>query len=153
MAIYIVQHGKNLSKDEDPDKGLSDQGQKETRLIAGVANGYNIKVSKIIHSGIKRAAQTADILKTYFAPEEGVVSVDNMNPLSDAVSFSKTIEMDSNIMLVGHLPFLERLVSYLVIGRSDHCIFKLQNSGILCVDRIDTLEHPVIKWGIMPDIS
>ncbi len=153
MAIYVVQHGKNLAKDKDPEKSLSHEGQTETERIAKVAKGYNIKVSMIVHSGIKRAGQTAEILASYFNPENGVSAVGNMNPLSDAVDFSRAIEMDKNIMFVGHLPFLERLVSYLVTGRSDNCIFKIQNSGILCLDKFDPYDHPVIKWGIMPNIS
>jgi len=31
MALYLVQHGKSLPKDKDPQKGLSEEGIIETR--------------------------------------------------------------------------------------------------------------------------
>ncbi len=40
MALYLVQHGKSLSKDQDPQKGLSEEGAVETRRIAEVAANY-----------------------------------------------------------------------------------------------------------------
>ena len=56
MAIFLVQHGKSLSRDQDPEKGLSEKGKTETARIAGVARrDYEIPVSKIVHSGKKRA--------------------------------------------------------------------------------------------------
>jgi phosphohistidine phosphatase len=30
MALYLVQHGKSLPKDQDPDQGLSEDGTTET---------------------------------------------------------------------------------------------------------------------------
>ena len=62
MAVYLVQHGKSLTKTEDPGKGLSVDGQRETKHIAGVAKEYQVGVSRIVHSGKKRARETAEIL-------------------------------------------------------------------------------------------
>jgi phosphohistidine phosphatase len=61
MALFLVQHGKSLPKEKDPDRGLSRQGIEETRAMAGVAQKQNVQVSRIIHSGKKRALQTAEI--------------------------------------------------------------------------------------------
>ena len=54
MALYLAQHGKSLSKDVDPDQGLSDEGKADVRRIADVASGYGVTVSRIAHSGKKR---------------------------------------------------------------------------------------------------
>ena len=50
MTLYLVQHGKSLPKDIDPDRGLSEEGITETERIAGVAKGYGVAVSLIRHS-------------------------------------------------------------------------------------------------------
>ena len=63
MALFLVQHGISAQKDIDPEKGLTDQGQAETKRIAEVAKGYGVKVAKIGHSGKKRAEQTATIFR------------------------------------------------------------------------------------------
>ncbi len=53
MALFLVQHGLSLSKDQDPEKGLSEKGIENTQKIADVAKFYDIQVSKIVHSGKK----------------------------------------------------------------------------------------------------
>ena len=153
MAVYLVQHGKSLAKSEDPEKGLSAEGKKETERIAEVASGYQIRVSRILHSGKKRARETAEILSKRLTPAGGSHRCDGMNPLDEVSLFADTLELDQDIMLVGHLPFLERLIGLLVCGNPDQTVFKLQNSGILCLDRFPEEAHPVIRWALMPSIG
>jgi len=152
MALYLVQHGKSLPKAEDPEKGLSADGKMETERIAGVAKGYQVKVSRIVHSGKKRARETAEILASLLSPADGLESRNGMNPLDDVRTFADSLELDKNVMLVGHLPFLERLTGLLVCGNPDQTVFKLQNSGILCLDRLPEIKNPVIRWALMPSI-
>ena len=59
MALFLVQHGKSLSKDKDPKKGLSEKGIAETERIAKAAKGHGVHVLRITHSGKTRARQTA----------------------------------------------------------------------------------------------
>ena len=61
MALFLVQHGKSLSKDIDPNQGLSEEGIAETQRIAEVARGYNVNVRSIKHSVKTRARTTAEI--------------------------------------------------------------------------------------------
>ncbi|MBC2713138.1 MAG: phosphohistidine phosphatase SixA [Desulfosarcina sp.] len=157
MALYLVQHGKSLPKAEDPEKGLSAEGKMETERIAAVASGYQVCVSRILHSGKKRARETAEILSVRLSPPDGIEACDGMNPLDDVRDFVNHLSvdqgMDQNIMLVGHLPFLERLIGLLVCGNPDQTVFKLQNSGILCLDRVPEVKNPVIRWALMPSIG
>ncbi len=54
MALYLVQHGLSLSKDQDPEQGLTETGIDEVKLIAQVAKGYQVVVGTIFHSEKKR---------------------------------------------------------------------------------------------------
>ena len=108
----------------------------------------------MVHSGKKRARETAEIMAGVLSPEKGVETCSGMNPLDDVRTFAERLRLDQDIMLVGHLPFLERLIGLLVCGNPDQTVFKLQNSGILCLDRIPEIEaHPVIRWALMPSIG
>jgi phosphohistidine phosphatase len=149
----VVQHGKSLPKTEDPEKGLSTEGKMETERIAGVARGYGVKVSRIVHSGKKRARETAEVLASQLSPADGLASRIGMNPLDDVRTFAASLALDKNVMLVGHLPFLERLVGLLVCGDPDQTVFKLQNSGMLCLDRVPEVTNPVIRWALMPSVG
>lgn len=153
MALYLVQHGKNLLKTRDSEKGLSAAGKMETERIADVAGGYQVRVSRILHSGKKRARETAEILSKRLSPKGGSESVEGINPMDDVRTFSDSLNLEQNIMLVGHLPFLERLIGLLVCGNPDQTVFKLQNSGILCIDRVPEVKNPVIRWALMPSVG
>ena len=153
MAIYLVQHGQCLSKQEDPEKGLSEKGADDVRRIAQVAAGYRVRVDRIIHSGKKRALQTAEIIAKYLNPEEGIAVSDGMNPLDDATAFAATLDMASNCMVVGHLPHLEKLAAHWVSGQDQKPVFQLQNGGILCLGHYGDTEQVVIKWALMPNVG
>ena len=80
MALYLVQHGKSLSKDVDPQQGISEKGQADVERIAAVARNYGIQVAAIIHSGKKRALQTAEIFATAFNISDKVAARDGLKP-------------------------------------------------------------------------
>jgi phosphohistidine phosphatase len=153
MALYLVQHGKSLPKDVDPEKGLSEEGIGEVVYIANVAKGHKINVECIRHSGKKRASQTAEIFEEVLKPAGGIQAISGLNPLDDVVEFSNTLEGRQNHMLVGHLPFMERLTSYLITGSIDMPVFKFQNGGILCLNHDPETNSCVIKWALMPRID
>lgn len=152
MAIYLVQHAECLSKDLDPQKGLSEQGTANATRIAEVAAGYQVPVTRILHSGKERARQTADIFAGLLTPAEGVAATEGINPLDDVTPFGNRLDSSANVMIVGHLPFMERLTAYLITGSADKPVFKFQNAGIVCLDRHPDSDSWVIKWGLMPNI-
>lgn len=153
MAIYLVQHGRNLDKSADPVKGLSPDGEAEVRRIAEVAAGYGVKVRTIHHSGKKRARQTADIFAAALVPIHGVHEVDGLAPLDDVERIAAGLAPDEDRMLVGHLPFMERLAARLVAGNPDRPVFQFQNGGIVCLDHYPETADWVIRWSLMPRIG
>ena len=153
MALLLVQHGKSLSKDKDPAQGLSQEGISEVEHIAEVAKKYEVNVSRIMHSGKKRALQTAEIFASALKPREGIQEIEGIKPLDDVAAFANEIEISDNPMLVGHLPFMERLTSYLITGSIEKPVFKFQNGGILCMDKDSETKVWFIKWSLMPDIG
>ena len=153
MSLYLVQHAKSLAKDKDPKKGLSQEGIAETERIAQVAKGYAVGVSRIIHSGKTRARQTAEIFGAALKPPVGIHEGSGLNPLDDVTVFADTADSTKDVMLVGHLPFVERLTAYLITGSYEKPVFKFQNSGIVCLDKDPATETWVIKWTLMPYIG
>ncbi|MEN8246555.1 MAG: phosphohistidine phosphatase SixA [Thermodesulfobacteriota bacterium] len=153
MAFYIVQHGLSLPKDQDPEKGLTPKGMEDVKRIAEVAQNYGVEVARIVHSGKKRAQQTAELIGDVLQPAQGIKEISGINPLDDVAEFAPRVDFQANTMVVGHLPFLERLTSFLITGQKEPVVFKLQNGGILCLDRIESQDTPAIKWALMPLVS
>lgn len=153
MALYLVQHGKSLPKEEDPNQGLAREGLAETKAMAQLAAENNVQPMRIVHSGKKRALQTAEIFVKALEPEAGVIKGAGLAPLDDVKIFAATVDSDEDIMVVGHLPFLERLVSYLVAGSAERPVVKFRNSAIVCLDNEDPSQPWFISWALYPRLD
>lgn len=153
MALYLVQHGKSLPKDQDPDQGLSEEGKTETELIANTAKDKGITVSQIRHSVKTRARQTAEIFARALNPKQGVKEIAGIKPMDDVGEAASGLDPAEHIMLVGHLPFMERMTAYLITGSIDKPILKFQNSGIVCLDKVPDTGSWVILWALLPNIG
>ena len=153
MALYLVQHGRSLSKQEDPEQGLSPDGIDEVVRIAEVARQYGVPVTEIKHSGKKRARQTAEIFAQELNPAQGIEYMEGLKPMDDVVPVARELSSDRNWMLVGHLPFMERLTTFLLTGITDRPLFKFQNGGIVCLDDVPDSGGWVIRWALMPRIG
>jgi len=118
--------------------------------MAQMAAAFKIPVSQIFHSGKTRARQTADIFFNYLKPSAGVTEIKAINPNDDVTIIAPELDPALNTMLVGHLPYMERLVSYLITGSPGISIIKFQPGGIVCLDQLAEGESWYIKWALMP---
>jgi len=148
MALYLVRHGRYVSSDQDPEKRLSTYGKKEIKDVADQINKYHPAVDCIKHSGKKRAMQTAQILATELKGDITIQEIDGISPNDDVIRFADRISNDKNEMLVGHLPFLERLISYLITGSPDKKVLDFSNGTTVCLDL--EFKDWVIKWAVLP---
>jgi phosphohistidine phosphatase len=130
MKIYIVQHGKAKSEEEDPGRPINEEGINETEKIAQEMEG-KIHVSKIYCSKKLRAQQTAEIFAKHI--EAKVESVDGLKPMDDIGNAIDMIE--ENVMFVGHLPYLSKLVSKLLTGNQEPETVNFTYSGVLCLEK------------------
>lgn len=153
MAVYLVQHGHCMSEEMDPEKGLSEQGFSEVQMIADIVRDRNVPVSQIIHSGKKRAEQTAHIFAEELVPEEGLARMEGLNPMDEVAALSKKMDASKNTMLIGHLPFMEKMVSYLITGSVDKPVVKFQNAGVVCLEQVPVSGDWYIKWTLLPVID
>lgn len=152
MPIYLVQHGKSFTKEENPDRPLTEEGGAIVSRIAGIAAAHHLKVDEIRHSGKTRARQTAEILAEFLKPAKGIQSCGGMDPLDDVVAFSSSLPAEDRVLWVGHLPFLERLASCLITGDPEHAVLQFQNAGIVALERRPETGKWIVLWTLMPEL-
>jgi phosphohistidine phosphatase len=155
MSLYLVQHGKSLAAEVDPAQGLSQDGIVETKRIAETALSYKVPIDRIEHSGKKRAEQTAQIFCDILCPQQLPQRVSGLKPMDDAIAKAAALDAATNLMLVGHLPFMSRLTSYLITAKIEPPLFAFQNSGVVCLEPSQGTETGrwLIKWSLMPHIG
>lgn len=153
MEIYLIQHGESQSKEEDPERPLTDKGRSDTERVAAYARNHaDIDIKIIFHSGKLRAIQTAEIIAKYMNPSEGIRESDGLEPMADPDIWAERISTSKgNIMLVGHLPHLGKLVGVLLNADESKNVVNFQNSGIIKLIRPEGGAW-MLDWIIVPSI-
>jgi phosphohistidine phosphatase len=148
MKLYLIQHGLALAKEEDPERPLSTQGKAETQRTAEYLKSRSIKVDSIWHSTKLRAIQTAEIIDEAIACGKLQARKD-MNPLDTVEKFpEKILAANQDIMIIGHLPFLQKLADRLLSSSEESKIIAFKNSGVVSLDYDDNW---TISWLVSPE--
>jgi len=149
MRVYLVQHGEAVSKEENPDRPLSEKGASDVRSVGDFLYQHaRLLIHEILHSGKLRAAETAELLArclnaTYDTGPD-------LQPNDDPGLWSEHLAArNKDVMLVGHLPHLERLASLLLCDDVDRCVVTFRNAGIVCLER-DEESAWHLNWAFTP---
>jgi phosphohistidine phosphatase len=151
MKLYLMQHGKALSKKENAERPLSEQGKAEVGRVAAFLAKLDIQVAEIRHSGKRRAEDSANIVALALNAQAKVKAKDGLSPNDDIRPVANSLQQQTeSMMLVGHLPFLNRLSSYLLTGDPDQTIIQFQMGGVICLSYQE--EHWSVEWMIVPEM-
>jgi phosphohistidine phosphatase len=152
MKLYLVQHGEACTKEVNPERPLTDQGKADIDRLATFLNQAGVKVERVIHSGKLRAQQTAKQLAQAIAPEVELEVSGLINPNDNPKAFDWQSESwDRDTLIVGHLPFMAKLVSHLLIDDENRLITAYQPGSIVCLEHIKAAEWH-INWMIRPEL-
>jgi phosphohistidine phosphatase len=112
VRLYLVQHGEAKSEAEDPDRSLTDRGAIHVRDVANGATAAGlVTVDRIVHSGKTRARQTAEAWGDALGMK--VEESDGLAPNDDPSIWAGRLTGD-DVMLVGHLPHLDKITQLLL---------------------------------------
>jgi len=148
MKLYLVQHGDTLPKETDPERPLSDKGRADVaRMAAFLAPA--VRVAHVLHSGRTRARDTAALLAAALGPGGAIEEMAGVGPTdpTDALADAAT-GWSEDVMVVGHLPFMGRLVSRLVAGSEDAGVVAFAPGSVVCLERADGAW--TVAWMVRP---
>lgn len=152
MRIYLMQHGKPVSKEEDPDRPLSDQGKKDVERIASFLQKCRLNIDNIFHSGKTRARQTAEIMSSRLIPRVKPQKKDGLSPLDDVKEIANQIEkMEKELLVAGHLPHLAKLTSLLIAGDESIPVVGFQQGSVVCLERGEE-RNWAVAWMLLPEL-
>ena len=152
MKLYLAQHGNAVSKEEDPDRPLSDQGKEDVRSMASRLGDAGIQVTRVWHSAKLRAEQTAEILAKRILSGRKIECIKGLGPNDPVAEFASDADVwDEEMLVVGHLPFMSRLVSLLMVGDAEHELVHFSPGSVVCLER-DTADRWYIAWLLRPEL-
>jgi phosphohistidine phosphatase len=151
MKLYLVQHGDAEAKTDDPARHLTEQGRDDVARVAAFAKCANVEVYQIRHSPKHRAAETAAILAEHLEPKGGIVALPGLAPKDDVRPVAEWLNRESRpLVLVGHRPFMDRLLGLLVAGDRMSTIVRFQKGGIVCLERDPKEWTWSVQWAVTP---
>ena len=151
MRAYLVQHGEALPKAEHPDRPLSEKGAANVRKVGDFLYRHaRIVVPEILHSGKLRAAETAELLARCLNAAYDVGP--DLQPNDDPGLWSAHLAARrEDVMLVGHLPHLDRLASLLLCGDPERSVVRFRNAGVVCLE-CEGDGAWQLDWAVTPDL-
>jgi phosphohistidine phosphatase len=152
MRIYLVRHGKAKPVEEDPKCGLTDKGHDEVTRVAEFLGEQGITLSLIQHSGKMRSEETAHIFATYMRCTAGPCHTVGLDPEDDPAATANFLKVyTDDVLIVGHLPHLERLTSLLLTGSPDRRPVRFLNAAVVCLEKEDGGKWSLV-WAIVPEL-
>ncbi|WP_455201915.1 phosphohistidine phosphatase SixA [Kaarinaea lacus] len=150
--LYLVQHGEAVTKEVDPDRPLSTEGNNAVSRLAAFLSSAGISVDRVLHSGKTRAKQTAEIFSKSISESGLTEAISGINPNDPVDEFATFVEQfNTPTMVVGHLPFMAKLVSELLISSDDVALVEYQPGSVLCLDK-DENNKWKINWMVRPEL-
>ncbi len=156
MKLYLVQQAETVPAEDNPDRPLSDNGRTDVRRVASFL-ARSVRVGRIIHSPKTRARDTAVLLAQALGPggvvEEaasGLAPNDATDALAGAIA-----GWSEDAMVVGHLPFMDRLASRLVAGSEEANVAAFQPGTVVCLESADGGEDGggwTLAWMVRPEL-
>ncbi|MDX1575534.1 MAG: phosphohistidine phosphatase SixA [Kiloniellales bacterium] len=136
MRLYLVRHGDALRSNVDPERRLSEAGQRQVGRLAAFLAERGVRVARVLHSGKPRAEQTAEALAAAVAPgvvpeaRDGLSPNDPVEPLVGEVA-----AWQEDCLIAGHLPHLARLATLLLAGRDVPTGLDFEPAAAACLER------------------
>ena len=150
MRVYLVQHGASKSEEEDPQRRLTDKAIGEVENVAQFLSPLKLGVDAVWHSGKARAQQTGELLAEAVGAGARIVQREGLGPKDRVTTTKEALEQTGgDVMIVGHLPFLSKLVALLVTGSEENEIVEFRFGSVVCIERRDDGKWKV-AWMITP---
>jgi len=151
MHVYLLQHARAMPSEENPLRPLSETGRSDACRMADYLHRHvGLKVLEVVHSGRERAAQTAEII----ADTLGVAcnAAAGLMPSDDPEIWASQLKLRTkDVMVVGHLPHLQRLVGLLLCNDDALSVVHFRNGGVICLQHGAAGEWS-IDWVLTPQV-
>jgi phosphohistidine phosphatase SixA len=141
MKIFLMRHGDALDGFTDEQRPLSKNGAMEAYLAGEFLRRAGESPGVICHSALLRARQTAFGVAERLGLEDNLTESDGLLPGDSVLSFAKLMAgKTSDVLIVGHLPFIAALASLLISGSEDTISIKFSTGALAGLERIGKRE-------------
>lgn len=159
-TILLVRHGLAVDAGvpgaaTDFDRFLSDEGKGVMRLEGRALKILGVHAAAILASPLKRAQETAHILRHELGYGGPVESRQELGPDSEIEAMMAVCAdpPTSPVLVVGHAPSLEKLATHILIGSPVRTAVHLKAGGVACLSFSNRLKagSATMEWLLTPE--
>jgi phosphohistidine phosphatase len=161
MILYVLRHAIAIDRDEwrkaDADRPLTDEGIDKMEKGARGMKALKVEFDHLLTSPLRRAYDTAVITADAFSAKKKLRVSRSLAPDGDPKALIRHLALDfrswESVLLVGHEPYLGKLISVLLTGHPD-AGFELRKGG-LCKLTADSLTYGQcahLEWWMTPKL-
>jgi phosphohistidine phosphatase len=160
--LYLMRHGiaadlESGGSSDDARRPLTPEGKLKLRGIAKGLDRLGVSLDWIVTSPLKRAVETAEIVRDVLAPSAVMDTCEALAP--GAVTSQKVISFLSQhpdrtrVILVGHEPSLSELASeWIGSGHAANLAFKKGGCCLISFDESPPKPPGLLSWWLTPRI-
>ena len=154
MRLYLVRHGKaEFGMEDDAGRHLSPRGRYDVDMIGQHLAAQDLPVKRILHSGLVRAHETAEILAMHLTPKVEPELLPGIEPWGDVKAFAQLAETwDQSTIVCGHEPFMGSAVSQLVTGKPGNDIVEVKTGSVMALSPSKWGGNWVLRWMLNPRV-
>ena len=158
--LYILRHGIAVERAtrgyaKDRDRPLTPEGCKKMRRIGKAMQNLKLSFELILSSPYVRARETAEIVAKGLKAKAKVKFSEHLIPDGNAEELVEQLQSlyhsPSDVLLVGHEPYLSELISMLLTGERDLSV-TLKKGGLckLTCQRLSYGRCATLEWLLTP---
>jgi phosphohistidine phosphatase len=136
-TVVLVRHAEAVSTCDNPQRPLSIAGRQHAERMATWLREMRYRSEEVVHSDKLRARQTAKILGQRLDIHPAKVhEIAGLGPGDDPLTMADGLEAERrSVMVVGHLPYMARLASTLLVGEPDRLQIRFFDAGTVVLSR------------------
>lgn len=139
--LYIVRHGIAVEHGTpgyaDDQRPLTAKGKRRAREIGEGLARFGVEVDRIATSPLPRARRTAEILAEELGMEDRLENAQVLAAGSSARAIGNWLaeRPEASLMIVGHNPVLDELLSLLLLDDEEALPFSFKKGGVALLNR------------------
>lgn len=155
MDLYVARHAEAVNESRGGERPLTKAGREDARRVGAALAAAGVEFAEVWHSGKLRARETADLLAGAVGGGAHLAERPDLVPLADPTSVLEAVkehESGGPLLLVGHLPHVERLVSLLLTGDEKAEVVEVSTGAVLRLVSADGGRHWRLTWFVTPSL-
>lgn len=159
MNLFLLRHGKaeprSVKWRPDSQRPLTRDGEKRMAEVAHGARALELNFDLILTSPYVRAFRTAEILADVYGARklfETKKLIAEAEPKTIVSEINENFASIQDIVLVGHEPFMTRLIATLIAGEGAAADIDLKKAGLckLSIEKLTYGKCARLNWLLTP---